>query len=343
MQFANIFLLFYEIFGLERRPTIKSGETVIIGGNAISSSSEKKNKNEHILLLLCATIVSPDGTANSLKSPSRKKPFKIIYSGKPLKIDFTKITTESVDTFEDDEFFNTETTFTDNSSKKVKSNNLKSILRSLNLRQEQVAIATIFLNIDSADLAEITGQKNQIGLPNPDLCQKILRSGKGKLMGNPKLIIKNGEEGTFRTVKEVYFPECWNPPEIGVKNNILYYTGTYPEFGTSSDVGIRLISTPRISKTGTMIYLAMNPQVVEQTRWTKYNVPLQITKVSGEKEERENLIKMPVTNRTDIISNVIVQNGSTICIGKGIKNIITYSGEKKSIVTYIFLKAKTVK
>jgi len=328
-------------------PRIKSGEAIIIGGNALPGVSDK-NKNEHTLLLLTATMVRADGKVLSGKTIKPNLLFKRIYSGKPLKIVFSNtMKEEGVQEGEEDEdeddFFNPEGTFDRNSGLSARrSSSIKSILRTLNLLKGQVAISTLFLQINSADLAKITGKRNQIGLPVPDLCNKILNSGKAKLLGNPKLIVRAGEEGTFRLVKEVYFPESWGAPAMGVKDDILYYTGTYPEFGSGSDLGIRLIATPRISPSGTFIDLSLNPQVVECKGWTTFVPTFEILKASGEKEIRKNLIKMPITGRTDLMSNVFIKNGATICVGKGVENNIDSKGEAGSMVTYVFLKADIV-
>lgn len=320
---------------LTTTPTIKNGEAMIIGGNALTIASDR-DKDEHILLLLTCSIVDPDGKQANSEKVKTKYLFRKIYSGKPFNIDFNPVLrklSENIN-FKSEKITQKDLTADDEI--------LKSILeKSLMFQQPQINIETTYIKISSTDLAKITGRRNQVGLPSPDLYKKIIQSGKGEILGNPKVISKNGEESSFRMVKEEYLPDAWETSVIDSRDNILYYRDAAPEPGDGIDTGVSLTATPSVSIIGNIINLSLNPSVTKVTGFDKYPFALTIN-AKGKQEKRQNLIIMPVTIRKDIMSNVKIENSATLCIGKAIESEYDSSGKKSSNVIYIFVTANVV-
>jgi len=131
-----------------------------------------------------------------------------------------------------------------------------------------------------------------------------------EVLSSPKVIAKNGEEATIRMVREEYYPESWTAPELVIINGQFSYTPPIPEFGEADDIGIRLIVTPTVSPDNHTISLALNPQVVERTGWSNYNVAYRFGPSSG-----NALVKMPEKTRRDIMANVKTYDGDTLVLG----------------------------
>ena len=136
------------------------------------------------------------------------------------------------------------------------------------------------------------------------------QSTSAEVLSAPKVIAKNGEEATIRMVREEYYPDSWTAPELVIINGQFSYTPPTPEFGEPSDIGIRLTATPTVSPDNHTISLVLNPQVVERTGWTNYNISYIFGSSNG-----SSLVMMPETSRRDINATVKTYDGDTLVLG----------------------------
>jgi general secretion pathway protein D len=131
-----------------------------------------------------------------------------------------------------------------------------------------------------------------------------------EVLSAPKVIAKSGNEAIIRMVQEYYFPESWTEAELVIANGGIHYTPPTPEFGEPTDIGIRFTVTPEVSPDYHTIKLALNPQVLAHTGWSRYDLFYRFGSNTG-----TSLVMMPEITRRDIIANVKVYDGDTLVLG----------------------------
>ncbi|OGV39867.1 MAG: hypothetical protein A2020_15725 [Lentisphaerae bacterium GWF2_45_14] len=138
------------------------------------------------------------------------------------------------------------------------------------------------------------------------------RSGRVDTLSSPKVIASSGTTATIRMVREYYFPESWNEPEISITNSAISYTPAYPAFGETTDVGIRFEVTPTVFSNNYTIMLELNPQVIAFVQWTEY--PIDVV-VGGVEIVPPQVIRMPELSKRDLVAKIKVFDGETVVLG----------------------------
>lgn len=203
------------------------------------------------------------------------------------------------------------------------------ILGELCVEQVQICTESSILEIKEKDLVKLLGKKvaSSSWLSDSQI-NKILNSPKGKLLSSYKVISMSGEEGSARTVNEVYFPESWADADIGPDQGFVSTSPPFPEFGESTDVGSRFILTATSSPDNSIISMDLNNQVLEMIGWSKHDYSYSITKKNTKTFNSQ--IKMPIISRNDITTKVKIPNGETILVGRA--QLLEYPNiNKKSI------------
>ena len=136
------------------------------------------------------------------------------------------------------------------------------------------------------------------------------RSGRVETLSSPRVIASSGTTAIIRMVREYYFPESWNEPEVSISNSTVSYTPAYPEFGDATDVGIRFEVTPTVFSNNYTIMLELNPQVIAFVDWTHYPCAVVIGNLTTEVD-----IKMAELSKRDIVSKIKVFDGETVVLG----------------------------
>ncbi len=140
------------------------------------------------------------------------------------------------------------------------------------------------------------------------------RHSNSEVLSAPKVISKSGNEAIIRMVREEYYPENWTEPELAIINGLFSYTPSFPEFGAATDVGIRFTVTPTVSPNNYTINLALNPQVLALTDWSRYDIQYSYPVIGGQ-VTANTLVKMPIVSRRDVTTSIRVYDGETIVLG----------------------------
>lgn len=136
------------------------------------------------------------------------------------------------------------------------------------------------------------------------------QSGRVETLSSPRVIASSGTTATIRMVREYYYPESWNDPEVSISNSTVSYTPAYPEFGDPTDVGIRFEVTPTVFSNNYTVSLELNPQVIAFVDWTTYPCNVIIGNLTTTVD-----IRMAHLSRRDIVSKIKVFDGETVVLG----------------------------
>jgi general secretion pathway protein D len=146
----------------------------------------------------------------------------------------------------------------------------------------------------------------------------LSRSQYAEVLSSPKVIATSGTEAVIRMVREEYYPDSWVGPEITITGLIVTVIPAYPEFGESTDVGIRLRVTPTVSPNNYTISLVLHPEVIQRTGWSDYSYVM----VIADEESTGTLIMRELSTR-DVMTNVKVFDGETLIIGGMIRDNVS--------------------
>lgn len=174
------------------------------------------------------------------------------------------------------------------------------------------------------------------------------RTDRMELLSTPKVVATNGIDAEVKMVRQEYFPESWNEPDVSVvsgDSGNVEFQPSYPEFGDPTDVGISFNVTPTISENKKTIRLALKPSVTDFTGWTDYSYevaiihgtdpdedppelelpvypndtdfgPDAIWELLGNQEQRTKVrMMMPEISVREVETNVKVYDGQTLLIG----------------------------
>ena len=174
-----------------------------------------------------------------------------------------------------------------------------------------VNLHTIDLAMEPKNLAKLTGGKEQFGLPDQNLIQKLLNSESARILSSMQGIGTSGSPALVRQVQEAYYPDCWTAPQANIAEIGASYTPAYPAFADARGIGDRLSFTPTVSPGNKTMTIEMRPEVTAFGGWTEYpcrdavNFP-----------HSQATIKMAEIKRKDVTTNVVIQNGATIPVAK---------------------------
>lgn len=170
---------------------------------------------------------------------------------------------------------------------------------------------TLYRLLNNVEFPVFGGDENfSLGM----MMHAVDRHGNSEILSAPKVISKSGEEALIRMVREEYYPESWDEPELATINGQLSYTPPLPSFGEATDVGIRFVVTPTVSPNNYTITLNLNPQVLSLVDWSNYDIVYAYPTPSGQ-VTGSSTVKMPEIARRDVFTTVRVYDGDTIVLG----------------------------
>ena len=153
----------------------------------------------------------------------------------------------------------------------------------------------------------------------------IDRIGRTEVLATPRVIAPSGQTAFIQMVREMYFPDSWEEPEVETDcGESISLEPSYPEFGEETPVGIMLSVTPSVSPNNYTIKLTMLPSVTDLTGWADYSYNLVIadvtnlTALSSLLQQGEAFavpLKMPELSRREVETSVKVYDGQNLVIG----------------------------
>jgi len=145
------------------------------------------------------------------------------------------------------------------------------------IRRNRNAPLPIWITWKTVDIPEKeyrkAGKKHGGLLPS-EFWKRAIESGLAELVESQNILTMHGEEADVRSVREVYFPESWDdgaPMEPAADENgekdgdgkksaasskhypTIIEPSPFPEFGDSTDLGLRLVVTPTVAPDGKTI------------------------------------------------------------------------------------------
>jgi len=203
------------------------------------------------------------------------------------------------------------------------------------------------VEISAAELIKLNDGKALIGPPPPGFLNKLLDSGKARLVDSIEMVLQNSVQVVNQHTLGTTQPVNWmlDDPEISETNLIIHEPKPCFDDETSP-VGSNLEITASWF-TG-YIQISVTYGVAEHTGWTIY--PFRITTTtSGREEQKSYDLKMPEYANRSLNTLVKVKDGETICLGythlgfDPLKEDFLRTTEfKNDIITLYFLSANIV-
>ena len=153
----------------------------------------------------------------------------------------------------------------------------------------------------------------------------IDRIGRTEVLATPRVIAPSGQTAFIQMVREMYFPDSWEEPEVETDcGESISLEPSYPEFGDETPVGIMFTVTPSVSPNNYTIKLSLLPSVTDLTGWADYSYNLVIADASNLETLSSLLqageafvvpLKMPEISRREVETSVKVYDGQNLVIG----------------------------
>lgn len=221
-----------------------------------------------------------------------------------------------------------------------KKSSVKADLPSSEEKPQSVQAETMIVEVDSKDLAVITGKKELFGLPDKELIQKLLNSGKCRTLAAPQAISRSEEPALVREVHEKYFPSSWSEPDIKNMDGKLGIVAPYPDLGTVTDLGTELEFTAKILPDRMTIHLNFCHQLEVLSGWSQYECEIFEYAGTSEKSIQKYPMEMPIIDLLDEESNVTITSGETIPVAKMQMGYGHFGADKKgSRIIFVLLTA----
>lgn len=143
----------------------------------------------------------------------------------------------------------------------------------------------------------------------------IDRTDRAEILCTPKVVTTSGRQAQIQMVRQMYFPEEWNEPEISTScGSSITFEPSYPEFGSPRDIGTDLTVTPTLYSNNYTIRLQLQPSVTDLTGWSDYSYDY----VIGDFKSGENYpmtLKMAEISVRSVDTTIKVYDGQTVIIG----------------------------
>jgi general secretion pathway protein D len=167
----------------------------------------------------------------------------------------------------------------------------------------------------------------------------VSRNSRAEVLSAPKVVTNSGSSASINLIRQYFFPDDWEAPEVTSSGNYQTIRGPTVEFSDSgTDVGILLKARPQVDPDNYTISLELHPEVVSYVdkthnyvNVTKYNTIIEYVPIPTPPYYEAQLrtlidfnytydIWMPVLTRRKVDVNVKVYDGETIVIGGMIEN-----------------------
>ena len=138
-------------------------------------------------------------------------------------------------------------------------------------------------------------------------------------------------------VEEIFYPSSWENPTITVNNNTVQVQAPIPQFGDSTDIGIRLTVTPVVNPDNYTISLHVKAEIVSFVQFSIYGITVEQGQINDAGVSIPSIqtnydIKMPEIGRRDVDTHIKIYDGETIVLGGMISNRNVYRDDKWPII-----------
>ncbi|MBA4386844.1 MAG: hypothetical protein C0404_02615 [Verrucomicrobia bacterium] len=189
----------------------------------------------------------------------------------------------------------------------------------------QVEIGVMHLAFARSDVEGLARK----GLADAPSLQALWKEGKGTMLASPRLIIRNGREGTIKAAREYIYPTSFTysgVPEASTNtssatSSVVSVSGpagdgvVTPENFETRDVGVILQVTPTVSPEGEMIDLVVASQQVFEPEWWDY-----ATTHSATNKARPGIhFEQPYFFSNMLTVSITVKDGIPVLIGGGME------------------------
>ena len=164
----------------------------------------------------------------------------------------------------------------------------------------------------------------------------IDQNKRSEILSAPKIITVSGERATIQRVREEYYPDSWEAPEIETTNGTSLLRHAVPEFDEATKIGIDFTVLPQVDPDNYTISLDLHPIITYFSGWSEYPYSATVTTrttrpflppvVTG--TFTSGSIKMPIISTQELRVTVKVYDGETIVIGGMVKNKSNYRDDK---------------
>ncbi len=139
------------------------------------------------------------------------------------------------------------------------------------------------------------------------------------ILSTPRITTQNGEEATIRMITEVYLPESWSDANYipagggggGAAGWGDIFTPSVPQFGSPTELGVRLTVTPQVDADRYTIALDMTPVLQAFIGWIDYSY--QVPAANG--NFYTNTLRMPIIEARTITTQMQIYDGETVVMG----------------------------
>lgn len=152
------------------------------------------------------------------------------------------------------------------------------------------------------------------------------------LMAAPKVTVKSGQEAEIKVIRQFFYPEEFEEPEIESSQSSLgfdaigggFYRNVTPSTPTSfekEEIGVALTVNPAVGPDNLTIDLTLVPRIVEFDGFINYGTPIYSIDINNPDENSnqilltQNYINKPVFSVRQVETKVQVTDGQTVVLG----------------------------
>lgn len=153
------------------------------------------------------------------------------------------------------------------------------------------------------------------------------------LMAAPKVTVKSGQEAEIKVIREFFYPEEFEEPEIESTRSLLpgsdaitsapfrNVTPSTPTSFEKEEIGVALTVNPAVGPDNLTIDLTLVPRIVEFDGFINYGTPIYSIDVNNTDENSnrilltQNYINKPVFSVRSVETKVQVSDGQTVVLG----------------------------
>lgn len=219
------------------------------------------------------------------------------------------------------------------------------ILDDLDAVDPQVLITTRYVKIAQKDFDELKKKTKKHG-QSGSLWTAVLESDKTEVIASMSVLTQNGEEATIRTVKEEYFPESWGEGGVGTPanntdddeeiekthqpNGEVITQQEFPEFGETTELGVRMTVTPTVDPDKYTLSLDAIPEYKQHIGWTNC--------------KSRKIIRMPVIKAVTVQTQITSYDGYDFLVASNLEDVIDKDSKTREKNLFMqFCSARLVK
>jgi type II secretory pathway component GspD/PulD (secretin) len=188
---------------------------------------------------------------------------------------------------------------------------LETLLREMNVETPLVMIEMKMVELsDEAEKGVPRGYDlKKMEQIQPMLYDRLINAPGAKLLSAPCVLASSGTEANIDFISEEDYPECWVSPEVTITDEKILEVPGYPEFGETTGIGTKFSVMPVVYPNKSTA-LQMHLKYRTFHGWTEYKYM-----IGDGQNMTEKIVKMPIIENIDTITNVKIYGNEPILIG----------------------------